>query len=176
MDHPGQLLLLFGHGSCPHLPLFQTPTGRSEPQNVSEGITVSWPSAAYISNVSGSHPLLFTSNHNALTYRFLEGEKKRKKRRVYAGQRPRTLREGPLTGKPEASPEKERSTPAVRPRALRKGAGTECEALLNPEMAIQSDVLFVFYSVPIAFFAKLVWAPMSMMPLGFHAKVVTGKA
>eukprot|EP00983_Pelagomonas_calceolata_P043535 1138947-Pelagomonas_calceolata.AAC.2 len=33
-------------------------------------------------------------------------------------------------------------------------------------------------SVPIAFVAnsKLVWSPISMMPLGFHSKIVTGKA
>eukprot|EP00983_Pelagomonas_calceolata_P023108 727959-Pelagomonas_calceolata.AAC.1 len=36
------------------------------------------------------------------------------------------------------------------------------------------NVLFVLYSVPIAFVSKLVWAPISMMPLGFHPKVVTG--
>eukprot|EP00983_Pelagomonas_calceolata_P007943 259687-Pelagomonas_calceolata.AAC.1 len=44
--------------------------------------------------------------------------------------------------------------------------------------AIQDNVLFVLYNVPIAFVAytKLVWAPISMMPLGFLAKVVTGKA
>eukprot|EP00983_Pelagomonas_calceolata_P007223 235041-Pelagomonas_calceolata.AAC.1 len=43
---------------------------------------------------------------------------------------------------------------------------------------IQDNVLFVLYSVPIAFAAnsKLVRAPISMMPLGSHAKVVTGKA
>eukprot|EP00983_Pelagomonas_calceolata_P013697 439039-Pelagomonas_calceolata.AAC.1 len=34
----------------------------------------------------------------------LQKKEKKKKRKVYAGERPRALREGPLIGKPEASP------------------------------------------------------------------------
>eukprot|EP00983_Pelagomonas_calceolata_P002265 77022-Pelagomonas_calceolata.AAC.1 len=43
---------------------------------------------------------------------------------------------------------------------------------------IQDNVLFVFYSVPNTFVAnsKLARAPISMMQLSFHPKVVTGKA
>eukprot|EP00983_Pelagomonas_calceolata_P080347 1155105-Pelagomonas_calceolata.AAC.9 len=38
---------------------------------------------------------------------------KRKKRKVYAGQRLHALRKGPLTGKPEASPEPLSLTPGM---------------------------------------------------------------
>eukprot|EP00983_Pelagomonas_calceolata_P063532 1147769-Pelagomonas_calceolata.AAC.2 len=69
---------------------------------------------------------------------------------------------------------------------LGKGRGCRAEEMLELSAricqilrwAIQDDVLFVLYSVPITYVAnpKLVWAPISMMPLGFHAKVVIGKA
>eukprot|EP00983_Pelagomonas_calceolata_P052948 1143078-Pelagomonas_calceolata.AAC.1 len=51
-----------------------------------------------------------------------------------------------------------------------KGAGTECALLSNPEMG-NPGVLIAFVAN-----SKLAWAPISMMPLGFHSKVVTGKA
>eukprot|EP00983_Pelagomonas_calceolata_P079339 1154619-Pelagomonas_calceolata.AAC.1 len=64
------------------------------------------------------------------------------------------------------------------------GAGTECAVPLAGldcpfhRRAIQDDVLFVLNSVPITFIenSKLVWAPICMVPLVFHSKVVTGKA
>eukprot|EP00983_Pelagomonas_calceolata_P072299 1151658-Pelagomonas_calceolata.AAC.1 len=60
------------------------------------------------------------------------------------------------------------------------GAGTECAGLLNPEMGNpgQHALPLVQCANRIVENSKLVWAPISimMMPLGFHAKVVTGKA
>eukprot|EP00983_Pelagomonas_calceolata_P025646 804671-Pelagomonas_calceolata.AAC.3 len=49
-------------------------------------------------------------------------------------------------------------------------AGTECAGLLTLRRATQDNMLFVLYSTPIT--SKLVWAPISLMPLGFHLKEV----
>eukprot|EP00983_Pelagomonas_calceolata_P013266 423232-Pelagomonas_calceolata.AAC.1 len=65
--------------------------------------------------------------------------------------------------------------------ALLRGAGlnscwnkSERADLSDPQMGNPNDVLFVLYSVPITFVAisELVWAPVSLMPLGLYSKVV----